>query len=169
VYVPQSAQPPETIPALPQSAAVQARPVYAGFWLRTAAFLIDNLILGFVFTIVIASDPAAFIVNFDLNAMPFKAIPRFTPLGIVVVYLIVWIYFTFFEASAWQATPGKRILRLYVTDLGGRRLTPARAALRNIARLLSGIVLVGYFLAGFTEKKQALHDIIASCLVLRRQ
>jgi uncharacterized RDD family membrane protein YckC len=166
--VPQSAQPPEVIPALPPSPAVQARPVYAGFWLRTAAFLIDNIILGFVFTIVMASRPAAFIENFDMNAMPFKAIPHFTPLGIVVVYLIVWIYFTFFEASAWQATPGKRILQIYVTDLGGRRLTLARAALRNIARLLSGIVLVGYFLAGFTEKKQALHDILASCLVLRR-
>ncbi len=142
--------------------------MYAGFWLRAAAFLIDNIILGFVFTIVMASHPSTFIANFDLNAMPFKTIPRFTPLGIVVVYLVVWVYFTFFEASAWQATPGKRTLRLYVTDLGGRRLTLARAALRNIARLLSGFVLVGYFLAGFTEKKQALHDILGSCLVLRR-
>ena len=168
VYVPQSAQPPETIPALPPSAAVQARPAYAGFWLRTAAFLIDNLILGVIFTMVMASDPPAFIVNLDLNALPLKSFPRFTPLGIVVVYLIVWIYFTFSESSAWQATPGKRILRIYVTDLGGRRLTLARAALRNVARILSGFVLVGYFLAGFTEKKQALHDILAGCLVLRR-
>ena len=169
MYVPQSAQPPETIPALPPSAAVQTRPAYAGFWLRTAAFLIDNLILGFVFTIVMASDPAAFIANFDLNALPLKTMPRFTPLGFAVVYLMVWIYFALFEASAWQATPGKRMLRLYVTDLAGRRLTLARAALRNIARLLSGFVLVGYFLAGFTQRKQALHDILASSLVLRRQ
>jgi len=117
---------------------------------------------------VMASDPPAFIVNLDLNALPLKSFPRFTPLGIVVVYLIVWIYFTFSESSAWQATPGKRILRIYVTDLGGRRLTLARAALRNVARILSGFVLVGYFLAGFTEKKQALHDILAGCLVLRR-
>jgi uncharacterized RDD family membrane protein YckC len=168
VYVPQSAQPPETIPALPPSAAVQARPAYAGFWLRAAAFLIDILILGFAFVFISASDPAAFILNLDLNAPPLKVIPRFTPLGIVLVYLMVWLYFALFEASVWQATPGKRILRLYVTDLSGRRLTLARAALRNIARFLSGFLVVGYFLAGFTQKKQALHDILASCLVLRR-
>ncbi len=74
-----------------------------------------------------------------------------------------------FEASAWQATPGKRILRLYVTDLNGQRVTFARAAARNFAKIISSLTfLVGYLVAGFTEKKQALHDILAGCLVLRR-
>jgi uncharacterized RDD family membrane protein YckC len=78
------------------------------------------------------------------------------------------LYYTLFEASPWQATPGKRILRLYVTDLNGRRLTFPRALLRNVARQISGVFFIGYLMAGFTEKKQALHDILASCLVLRR-
>lgn len=168
VYVPASAQPPDSIPAIPPASVVHLRPAYAGFWLRAFAFVIDNLIMGFVFTILIASDPAAFLINPDLTAMPLKLVPPFTPLGFLVIYLMMWLYFTAFEVSAWQATPGKRILRIYVADLRGQPLTLARAALRNVARLISGLVLVGYFIAGFTEKKQALHDIIAGCLVLRR-
>ncbi len=65
VYVPQNAQPPETIPAISQAAVAVARPVYAGFWRRAVAFLIDNLILGFLVALVIASNPAAFMVNPD--------------------------------------------------------------------------------------------------------
>ncbi len=168
VYVPANAQPADSIPAIPPAAAVQLRPAYAGFWLRAVAFLIDNLIMGLVFTILIASDPAAFLVNPDLTSMQVRMVPPFTPLGFLVIYLMMWVYFTAFEASAWQATPGKRILRIYVADAHGRPLTLSRAALRNVARMISGLVLVGYFIAGFTEKKQALHDIIAGCLVLRR-
>jgi uncharacterized RDD family membrane protein YckC len=59
-------------------------------------------------------------------------------------------------------------MRLYVTDLNGKRITLGRALLRNLARQISGFLFVGYLIAGFTEKKQALHDILASCLVLRR-
>jgi uncharacterized RDD family membrane protein YckC len=74
-----------------------------------------------------------------------------------------------FESSNWQATPGKRVMKIYVTDLYGNRLTFGRAALRNLAKFISSLTfLVGYLIAGFTEKKQALHDLISSCLVLRR-
>jgi len=74
-----------------------------------------------------------------------------------------------FEASAWQATPGKRVLRLYVADVHGQRVTFARAAARNLAKIISSLTfLVGYLVAGFTERKQALHDILSGCLVLRR-
>ena len=60
-------------------------------------------------------------------------------------------------------------MRLYVADLSGKRVTFVRAAARNLARSISNLTfLVGYLVAGFTEKKQALHDILASCLVLRR-
>jgi uncharacterized RDD family membrane protein YckC len=83
--------------------------------------------------------------------------------------MITWIYYASFESSSWQATPGKRVLRLYVTDLLGRQITFSRATIHNIGRMISEMTfLVGYIPAGFTEKKQALHDIIARCLVLRR-
>lgn len=94
--------------------------------------------------------------------------PQPAPIVIVLLIALGCLYYTMFEASVWQATPGKRILRLYVTDLNGHRLTFGRALIRNLARQISGVFFIGYVIAGFTERKQALHDILASCLVLRR-
>jgi uncharacterized RDD family membrane protein YckC len=94
--------------------------------------------------------------------------PQPSPVVILLLVSFGCLYYTLFEASSWQATPGKRIMRLYVTDLNGRRVTLARALLRNLARQISGVFFIGYLITGFTEKKQALHDILARCLVLRR-
>jgi uncharacterized RDD family membrane protein YckC len=169
VYVPQNAQPPETIPAIPQSAVAQARPVYAGFWLRAVAFLIDTFILSSIFALVASTHLSELIIFPDANTRSILAVPRLTLPGFLLLFVIMWIYYGFFEASSWQATPGKRVLRLYVTDLAGQRITFWRASIRYFGRKISELTfLVGYFLAGFTEKKQALHDMLASCLVLRR-
>lgn len=85
------------------------------------------------------------------------------------VFVLPWLYFSFFESSPWQATIGKRALSLYVTDLKGHRLSRGRAMARNLAKYLSNLTIgIGYLMCGFTEKKQALHDVIARCQVLRR-
>lgn len=97
------------------------------------------------------------------------SLPQPTPLAFALVIFVGLLYFTLFEASRWQATPGKRILKLYVTDLNGQRITYGRAAVRNFPKMIfSSVFPVFHLLAGFTEKKQALHDILAGCLVLRR-
>ena len=169
VYVPQSAQPPETIPAMPQSAATLARPAYAGFWLRALAYLIDTVIISVIFGLAASFYPAAFFKFPNSAPTSLAALPQLTLLAIGLTIPVVWLYYAFFEASVWQATPGKRMLKLYVTDLNGRPITFARATMRHFAKMISGLTfLVGYFLAGFTEKKQALHDMLARCLVLRR-
>ena len=97
------------------------------------------------------------------------SIPHPTPEGFLVLLVLMWIYYAGFEASSWQATPGKKLLRMYVTDLSGRRITFSRASFHNIGRMISEMTFwIGYIPAAFTEKKQALHDMIAGCLVLRR-
>ncbi|HEX5422129.1 MAG TPA: RDD family protein, partial [Candidatus Acidoferrales bacterium] len=70
----------------------------------------------------------------------------------------------------YQGTPGKLALGLFVTDMEGKRVTFARASGRFFAKIITGLIplFIGYIMAGFTAKKQALHDMIASCLVLRR-
>ena len=74
------------------------------------------------------------------------------------------------ESSSRQATVGKMALGLKVTDLEGRRISFARASGRHFAKYISGmILLIGYIMAGFTERKQALHDMIAGTLVQRTQ
>lgn len=168
VYVPH-AQPSETTPPILKSATLPARPVYAGFWLRAVAYMADSIIISIPFGVIAGIYPSVFFVSTDANASPRLPFPQLTPLAFGIVLTSAWLYYAFFESSSWQATPGKRLLRLYVTDLHGHTVTFGRALLRNFGKLISGLILVGYLLAGFTQKKQALHDMLASCLVLRRR
>lgn len=145
-------------------------PVYAGFWLRAVAFIIDTLILSVPFTIGAMAYPDKLMV-FPTETDPFPmSLPHFTLEGFLLLFFAMWIYYALFEASSWQGTPGKKLLGLYVTDMNGRPLTLWRASGRYLGRKVSDLTfLVGYILAGFTEKKQALHDLISGCLVLRRR
>jgi uncharacterized RDD family membrane protein YckC len=145
-----------------------AHPAFAGFWLRAAACAIDTFTILVLFVVAASLFPSAFEKLVPPTPVSLTDLPQPSPLLIGVMAALICLYYTLFEGSPWQATPGKRILRLYVTDLNGRRITYGRALLRNLARQLSGFFFIGFALAGFTEKKQALHDILTGCLVLRR-
>jgi uncharacterized RDD family membrane protein YckC len=98
--------------------------------------------------------------------------------GIIVLVSMVAsrLYWGLCESSSWQATLGKKALGLYVTDTDGNRCTFGRTSARYFAgRFIWSIPYLGgmYLLpdalcAGLTGKKQAIHDMIAGCLVLRR-
>lgn len=108
--------------------------------------------------------------------------------------VIVWLYFALLESSRWQATLGKRAIGLAVTDLAGRRISFWRATGRHLGKfialqflasflllsryastpfhyaliaVLTLFGLVSFVLAGLTQRKQALHDMMADCLVIR--
>lgn len=158
--------------ATPPSAATPSQPLYAGFWLRVVASLIDSFIVGaamfvvlIVFGIVLFGVVAATGENNpENNPAIILAALLFYPLMIVVP----WIYFAYMESSSWQATIGKRALGLMVTDSNGQPISFWRATGRHFGKILSNMSLfIGYAMAGFTDKKQALHDMIAGCLVLR--
>jgi uncharacterized RDD family membrane protein YckC len=157
--------------------------LYAGFWLRVVAALIDSLLIGIPFVIMAAVIFASAIPMLrDLgttpNPSPFLLISLLFPrlLLLAAVGLVgTWLYWSLLESSSWQATLGKKALGLYVTDLTGARLSFGRASGRFFAgRGIAYVPSVGglYFLvdcimAGVTEKKQAVHDMIAGCLVQR--
>jgi uncharacterized RDD family membrane protein YckC len=84
-------------------------------------------------------------------------------LTIQLIFFVVQVaYFTIMESSESQATIGKKAMNLIVADENGNRLNTQQALIRNVSRIVSSIIcLIGYFMAFFTEKKQALHDIIA--------
>ena len=82
----------------------------------------------------------------------------------LLVTMASWLYWASMESSPWQATLGKKALGIEVTDFAGRRISFARAS----GRYFGKIIFIGFILAGFTERKQALHDMIAGCLVVRR-
>ena len=88
---------------------------------------------------------------------------------IVIITVASWLYFALMESSNKQATVGKMALSIKVTDINGNRLTFGRATGRYFGKILSGMILyIGFIMAGFTEKKQALHDMIAGCLVVNK-
>jgi uncharacterized RDD family membrane protein YckC len=89
---------------------------------------------------------------------------------VAVGVLLQWLYYAYLESGEKQATWGKQALGLYVTDCAANRISFGRASGRFFAKIISGLIPlgIGYIMAGFTERKQALHDMIAGCLVLRR-
>lgn len=163
--------------------------MYAGFWLRFVAHVIDQLILGFVRGIIFI--PVALATGFGsfffqgLEDNGYYAFASYNIHGedeyVFVVALILfilafvalsviieWLYYALMETSSKQATLGKMALGLKVTDLNGNRIKFGKATGRYFGKILSGLFfMIGYIMAGFTEKKQALHDILANCLVVR--
>ena len=145
--------------------------VYAGFWFRAAAYLVDTSTLGFVLGVTVLGPILRnnHVGSSVQDAWKFYTgdSPQATAL-LLLIQLVSWLYFAAFESSPWQATPGKKVLGLRVTDLEGKRLSFIRASGRYFGKIVSWLLLgLGFVLAGFTEKKQALHDMLARCLVLR--
>ena len=151
----------------PQVLPGESHVIYAGFWLRLAAALVDSLAMFIPFCTVMF----VVIVIIRLVSATERSDPAVLMLAIIppVIILAAALYFALMESSPWQATLGKKVVGLYVTDIEGRRLSTGRAIGRTFAKLLSSMTAgIGYLLCGFTEKKQALHDMVAKCLVLRR-
>jgi uncharacterized RDD family membrane protein YckC len=149
--------------------AMGGQPIYAGFWLRWVAAIIDGLLLGvvgFILNFVIRLQHP--IINNPGRAPQFFFLEFFT-LPALLGWVIAWLYHSLMESSPTQGSLGKMALGLIVTDMAGQRITFARASGRFWGKFLSEMTLfIGYMMAGWTERKQALHDILASCLVIRR-
>jgi uncharacterized RDD family membrane protein YckC len=154
---------------------------YAGFWVRFVAYLIDGLILAIPFWLVVMVvcflfGGFALITRMsginDARSLIALIAPLMFGFVLALLFLIVlrWLYFAGMESSDRQATFGKAAMSLRVTDLEGRRLSFGHATGRFFAKIISGLIPlgIGYIMAGFTEKKQALHDMVAGTLVLRK-
>src|SRR5271154_2028292 len=161
--------PPYASPAL---APILASP-YAGFWLRVVAHLIDDLLIGIGIGILVLIGVALVGVgslrtmiegmNGENPEIPAAVISAIIFVGLASI-LLGWIYNAGMESSRHQGTLGKMALGLTVTDLQGRSIGFGHASGRFFAKIITGLIPlgIGYAMAGFTEKKQALHDMIAS-------
>jgi uncharacterized RDD family membrane protein YckC len=165
----QPLQPPQP----PQPAPVQ----YAGFWRRFVAYLIDSIIIGVVSCLVLIPVFAVLGIGIGLGGIEEEEAAGFILAPVIGFMLFAglvlavgeWLYFALMESSNRMATLGKMAIGIKVTDLNGNRVTFGRATGRYFGKILSGMIfMIGYIMAGFTEKKQALHDMIASCLVVMK-
>ena len=152
----------------PQSEVIFNEPqqsigVYATFWQRFAAAFIDGVITGIMGAI------AGFILGFAMasggsGAGVIESIANI--LGIV----IGWLYGALLESSHRQATWGKQMMKIKVSGMNGERISFAKASGRHFAKILSALILlIGYFMMLWTEKKQTLHDIMSGCLVTQNR
>jgi len=163
---------------------------YAGFWKRFLAHIIDQLVLGLVQGVILIPFWIFFglslfsseimnennFVSTGLRCQHYNDDLSVAAVSVIILVVIVivilstavqWLYYAVMESSTRQATLGKMALGLKVTDTEGNRISFARATGRYFGKFISGLIfMIGYIMAGFTAKKQALHDIIASCLVI---
>jgi uncharacterized RDD family membrane protein YckC len=124
--------------------------LYAGFWRRAAAYVIDSLIL------LIPSFVISFVVHKPVAALLLQVV-------------LMWLYWALMESSEGQATLGKKAFGIKVTDTAGERISFLRATGRFFGKYVSAIILgVGFLIAGLTSRKQALHDMMAGSLVVNR-
>lgn len=147
---------------------------YAGFLLRLIAYIIDAVIISFLAGIL----AFVFIVPKIMRYAEMGDEPQ--PEDIMAMmgdyfffWLLIiaaqWLYYALFESSKYQATPGKLAVSIKVTDQYGDPVTFGRATGRYFGKLLSGaIMMIGYIIIIFTEKKQGLHDILANTLVIKK-
>jgi uncharacterized RDD family membrane protein YckC len=156
---------------------------YAGFWLRFVAYIIDYVIIQILQSFIVLPFLAVLGFSIATQGFPFDfeemasedffellalAMSTISTLLLISVAIQV-LYYSLMESSKFQGTLGKMALGIVVTDLKGNPVDFPKALLRNLAKIISGMLfLLGYIIAGFTEKKQALHDIIASALVVKK-
>ena len=114
--------------------------------------------------------PIGFIIGFAAGLVSPDILlnPVFSILTGLVGALATAAYYLFMHSSSKQATLGKMAMGLKVTDLDGERIGVGKSFLRTIGSFVSAVLLmVGYLMVAFTERKQGLHDKIAGTLVVR--
>lgn len=144
--------------------------VYAGFWKRVAAYFVDSIIVGMVGGII------AMIIGGVLGlAMAGMGGGDGMGVGMIVVQVITQLvsmgitaaYYAGFHASTGKATPGKMAVGIKVVRTNGDRISIARGIGRYFGAMLSALTLcIGFLMAAFTDRKQALHDMICDTLVV---
>ena len=150
---------------------------YAGFWRRGAALLIDSLLVTAAFWAVFHVmtsmgwdfRPSLNLVTDDQGIYRRIETMDWSPIWMeyAIGFPIDWLYTSIMLSSPLQATVGKIIMNIYVTDLGGKRIGFGRATLRYIASIASFLVLfLGYFIMLVSGRRQTLHDMVAGTLVV---
>ena len=166
------------MPMMTVPAGAATHVAYGGFWLRFLAYLIDGVVISLGIVLILI--PLIFLTGLGALLSQIHPQEEWNDAGILfilgVIFLfatlslvVTWLYHALMESSEWQATVGKKAMGLVVTDMAGQRVSFGRATGRHFAKIVTNMVpaFIGYIMAGFTEKKQALHDMIAGCLILQ--
>jgi len=142
--------------------------IYGGFFQRFAAAIID----GFILAIPVYGSMFLFLGSMmDFENPEAMQEPNMAMFGLWYIFIIVvyWLYYALMESGKNQATFGKMALNLKVTNMDGGKVSFMQATGRFFGKLISALIIyIGYLMAAFTKQKQALHDMMAGCLVLKK-
>lgn len=129
---------------------------------RIAAGLIDGILIVFLF--FICALPCQFLLERSTHI--FSTLTK-TSVNVVIFFLVFVLYYALAEKSRYQATFGKTMLGLKVTDVDGQPVSLGKSLLRNGTKIFSILFLcLGYLTCLYTPKKQGWHDMAADCLVV---
>lgn len=143
-------------PAAPAPAESTVALQPAGFWLRFVALIVDSALMLILMAAMVMA--GASIGGEEMAGIAYLA-----------WFVLSFLYWPVMESAPRRATVGKMLLGLVVADVDGGKLSFVRSLLRNLAKIISAIPLyIGFLLAAFTARKQALHDLITKAVVLRQ-
>jgi len=142
-------------------------PRYAGFWIRFVAQLIDGIVLSIGMAVLLVP-LGIFALGVDLGAVAAGVPGPGAAIVSLLSFVIPILYYVLLTASRWQATLGKRALKIYVSPVDGGRVSPIKSILRYVGYIVSSIpLMLGFVMAAFHKQKRGLHDIIAGTVALR--
>ena len=124
---------------------------YAGFLIRLLAYFIDS-------TIVVI-----FLAIFGMMLFP-----SYGMVFLLSMPLAFWLYEALMTSSIRQATFGKMIFNLRITDMKGSKISFGRASVRHFSKYIShAIAYIGFIMIAFDDKRQGLHDLLAKTFVVK--
>lgn len=159
---------PSTVPSEAPRPVASGEVVQAGFWKRTAAYLIDGVLVGVVSQVIQFAAMLGFLGFGGRRPDP-------STIGGILMLVLLYmmplamsaLYFGLFHASTKQATLGKMAVGIKVVRSDGSRISVGRGIGRYFGFLLSSLtIFIGFLMAAFTERKQALHDMLCDTLVV---
>jgi uncharacterized RDD family membrane protein YckC len=155
-------------------------PLYAGFWERLGAHVVDFILWWFMWQVLVAFVGAKYFPEAmaiaekgpAYQAKPEELIPLLRFLGAVFTIGVVWaiIYDAFFILR-FGATPGKLLLNLRVVQANGQPLGLLRIIARTLTKGVAGIPTlgIGLLVVAFDEQKRGLHDFFSGTRVVKKR
>ncbi|MGD6816865.1 RDD family protein [Metabacillus sp. 84] len=145
-------------PSVQPSESVRAEPVYGGFWIRLWAYLTDLAAVAGINAILI--NPIFVFTGTDGGRTMFSPQP--------LLELLVFFAYFVLMTKFFSQTLGKMIFGIRVVSFKEEKpLSWGTILFRElVGRYISKTIWLGYLVAGFTPKKQALHDLFADTSVI---
>ncbi|WP_297281494.1 RDD family protein [uncultured Anaerococcus sp.] len=132
--------------------------IYAGFFTRLVAFIIDMLVISSVERILQS------IIGFGVEETATISTAS------IIHWLLVLLYFTLFTYLSNGQTLGKMVMNIRVVSLDGNKLSLSQVVSREtFGRYVQNKFVILYIIIGFSPMKQSLMDMLCDTAVIKNK